>query len=753
MGKIARVSARRLAYDQMKAERKQYILIANNNNNNVNKKQLSENDINHFMKNIDKNNTSYFGLVKLRQINLDTLFMYESVEITLLQYACMKGRDSIVMNLLRANANPIIRNRKEIFHSKKQQQVKNHHDDILISSFIRKIGYFLSSLNLRYTTYLMNQIVSMRDAGNKYFSNNDNNNNNKICHFCKDVINKNEACIYNNCNNNDDESLTQEKHIICEYCLWDQLIKSDEMNDEEPFANCPFCITNHDKDNNNNNNNNCDCLMKNLYEFQSLNIHNNDNNDSSSKTKFQLLQQSKDNFYKLPIDKLCIRKKKTIEKTIKYNSSKSKNNKNQRMPKKELRTMLIGETQKKRVEMFYQAIETGNYLRLLHIIYQGIDVNITDENGETGLLMASFHLPKELNVAIYEKNNKAIQDYMTRILENNNQHSDYNTICHYIYCTTILLNCGFANHKIRSHYGISFEDYLITLPSSSLLFSSPTSLYGRNDIEAMLINNGNSIILKNLLSSSSLNNISSNHPGINLAFTIDNAFSNLFLSNLDKLFQSVPQENSDKRDQEKKSYTNTCARRKFFRERSTMWIIKSIEYILFSLKSSIVNKMENKTESINGEKSLQLPSHVLPRMRFLHYSDSGGKMEPHVDLSKNHIYYQQGEINVDFNGKPNLAIESTFTFILHLHDCNDGGETVFLKKLGNKHKHRKKKNTIANATVKEEVEDANSEDDMAIIARVKPKRGRLLIFPHNAPHQGLPVGLDVPKLFLRGELF
>ena len=78
------------------------------NNNNVNKKQLSENDINHFMKNIDKNNTSYFGLVKLRQINLDTLFMYEPVEITLLQYACMKGRDSIVMNLLRANANLLI---------------------------------------------------------------------------------------------------------------------------------------------------------------------------------------------------------------------------------------------------------------------------------------------------------------------------------------------------------------------------------------------------------------------------------------------------------------------------------------------------------------------------------------------------------------------------------------------------------------------------------------------------------------------
>ena len=59
MGKIARVNARRLAYDQMKAERKQYIyqIII------IQTKQLTENDINHFMKNIDKNNTSYFGLV------------------------------------------------------------------------------------------------------------------------------------------------------------------------------------------------------------------------------------------------------------------------------------------------------------------------------------------------------------------------------------------------------------------------------------------------------------------------------------------------------------------------------------------------------------------------------------------------------------------------------------------------------------------------------------------------------------------
>ena len=38
--------------------------------------------------------------------------------------------------------------------------------------------------------------------------------------------------------------------------------KSDEMNDEEPFAIYPFCVAKLDKDNNNGNNDG-GCLMKN----------------------------------------------------------------------------------------------------------------------------------------------------------------------------------------------------------------------------------------------------------------------------------------------------------------------------------------------------------------------------------------------------------------------------------------------------------------------------------------------------------
>ena len=33
-----------------------------------------------------------------------------------------------------------------------------------------------------------------------------------------------------------------------------------------------------------------------------------------------------------------------------------------------------------------------------------------------------------------------------------------------------------------------------------------------------------------------------------------------------------------------------------------------------------------------------------------------------------------------------------------------------------------------------------------------PRRGRVLVFPHDCPHAGRPV-VDVPKLLLRGECY
>ena len=102
---------------------------------------------------------------------------------------------------------------------------------------------------------------------------------------------------------------------------------------------------------------------------------------------------------------------------------------------------------------------------------------------------------------------------------------------------------------------------------------------------------------------------------------------------------------------------------------------------------------------------------VYPHMRFLHYADSGAVLAPHVDLSRLDIY-----------GK----LRSTHSFLLYLTNCEQGGETALLDAV------------------------AGAGSNIAL-ATVKPKRGRLLLFPHRCPHKGLLVE-DVPKLLIRGEV-
>jgi ankyrin repeat protein len=102
-----------------------------------------------------------------------------------------------------------------------------------------------------------------------------------------------------------------------------------------------------------------------------------------------------------------------------------------------------------------------------------------------------------------------------------------------------------------------------------------------------------------------------------------------------------------------------------------------------------------------------IPKDANPYMRFLNYDFEGGGVSPHIDLSRT---------------KNN--VNSTHTFILYMSDCDQGGETTLLKSI---------------------------KEDEVLIA-VKPKRGRLLVFPHKCPHEGRKT-IDYPKILLRGELF
>jgi hypothetical protein len=102
----------------------------------------------------------------------------------------------------------------------------------------------------------------------------------------------------------------------------------------------------------------------------------------------------------------------------------------------------------------------------------------------------------------------------------------------------------------------------------------------------------------------------------------------------------------------------------------------------------------------------------LAHCRFLHYRRAGLALPPHTDLSRT----------------AGCGRASTHTFILYLQDCAEGagGETVLLAGL---------------APGEREVE----------LAAVRPRRGRLLVFPHECAHAGSLVRCP-PKLLLRGEL-
>jgi hypothetical protein len=102
--------------------------------------------------------------------------------------------------------------------------------------------------------------------------------------------------------------------------------------------------------------------------------------------------------------------------------------------------------------------------------------------------------------------------------------------------------------------------------------------------------------------------------------------------------------------------------------------------------------------------------HTMAHMRFLVYQHEGGAVTPHIDLSRT-----VGEVS------------STHTFILYLKDCAEGGETNILDRIPTKHQ------------------------TCTIVRSIKPKYGRMVIFPHHTPHEGLPV-ISVPKVLLRGEL-
>jgi hypothetical protein len=182
----------------------------------------------------------------------------------------------------------------------------------------------------------------------------------------------------------------------------------------------------------------------------------------------------------------------------------------------------------------------------------------------------------------------------------------------------------------------------------------------------------------------------SDHPGAG-SFVVNGCFKDKFIENLVELWRSLPVA----QDREKKA--EPCSIRSYFCDVDD-WITINLRHVIGAASGS---------ETLEGHRYIS----VLPRMRFLCYEECGAELSPHVDLCR---------IDTASNHR------STHTFLFYLTSCINGGETALLN-------------------------DVAGEGRNIIRALVKPNRGRLLVFPHRCPHEGLAVQ-DVPKLLIRGEV-
>ena len=144
---------------------------------------------------------------------------------------------------------------------------------------------------------------------------------------------------------------------------------------------------------------------------------------------------------------------------------------------------------------------------------------------------------------------------------------------------------------------------------------------------------------------------------------------------------------------------------------------------LYDFDESICRTIEKVLFSCGAFRRDFSSSFTFPKFRILSYEHVDGFVPPHVDLSRTNRH----------------GVRSTHTLILYLTDCNRGGETRLMHRLP-------RSGDKSSKEVELRLRSRNSSYD------VEPRRGRLLLFPHLQPHEGLPT-IDCPKTFLRGEMY
>lgn len=172
---------------------------------------------------------------------------------------------------------------------------------------------------------------------------------------------------------------------------------------------------------------------------------------------------------------------------------------------------------------------------------------------------------------------------------------------------------------------------------------------------------------------------------------VDGAFSEDFLQQLDKLWHTLPVAPKLK---------SSSTERAYFADVEG-WLTRHIDAAVVAA-------------------ALPDAAETMEHMRFLWYPEIGASLPAHVDLVRT-----------------DAGLRSTYTFLLYLEDCIEGGETTLLECL--------------DADVGLASKGGLAPGSRAVVASVAPRRGRLFLMPHACPHSAAAV-LTLPKVLIRGEV-
>ena len=639
-------------------------------------------------------------------------------QLTLIEYASLLGRHSIVSLLLLGGLDPTITS----FNNNNNGKARSWK---VLSRFHCLNGEEVIPLTI--WSYIVRAIIEMRINGALVLqydqkvgqdSETTTSSSTMLCTLC----NNNEVCHLLHfgppCHH----------HTYCEPCMWEHLMDGLSNNCTQLQRNvvtCPICEAEFDgfqycqqqrchssrrrtketedkacEQISNNDDEKKDDKTAMLPPMNELSIQNSGNDHEGTKMMqgiaIQTIEQRKqrrlesfDKFMKLPATSTALKSKKN-------KSSKQKKRDAAHGTWEEALRQQVQTNQSKevRVDRFFRAILSSPHL-VASYLEAGIDVNIKNVYGQTPLYIACWK-GKLMTVQL--------------LLE-------------YDADPTVAANGGSTCYSVAKKF--ARVDVLELLERYCAVDDYANSKVGI-DIPTNLVMTGNDYNYQ----VSTLIDPTLDHPGAG-ACIIDNALTEVQLQYLDNLWQSLPVADvcdddevgtdvasikgvqslnsaSDGSNGNSENYEHYRPSRSYFCDSEEVVQNMLAECVqaarLSTLPSSSKESNDIASTAINNKSP---PSSVLKHLRFLNYERPGGILPPHVDLCR--IDDESG-------------YRSTHTFILYLTDCEHGGGTALLQCL----KHPE------------------------VISIAKPRRGRVLIFPHLCPHSGLET--VSPKLLLRGEV-